>query len=179
MKIGYMVGSLSGQSLNRGLSKVLVEEAPEGVELFEIPVKDLPLYNRDLDTNYPQVALDLKASIEGADGIIIVTPEHNRTFSASLHNALEWSSRPWGNVSFAGKPVATIGVSPSGIGTAVAQRQLRSSLLFFGAQVMGQPEAYINGLQAEITPEGGINDGGREVVSKWINAAVTYIEANK
>ena len=70
-------------------------------------------------------------------------------------------------------------VSPSGIVTAVAQRQLRSSLLFFGAQVMGQPEAYINGLQAEITPEGGINDGGREVVSKWITAAVTYIEANK
>ena len=33
MKIGYMVGSLSEQSLNRGLSKVLVEEAPEGVEL--------------------------------------------------------------------------------------------------------------------------------------------------
>ena len=98
MKIGYMVGSLSEQSLNRGLSKVLVEEAPEGVELFEIPVKDLPLYNRDLDTDYPQVALDLKASIEDADGIIIVTPEHNRTFSASLHNALEWSSRPWGNV---------------------------------------------------------------------------------
>ena len=54
-----------------------------------------------------------------------------------------------------------------------------ASLLFFGAQVMGQPEAYINGLQAEITPEGGINDGGREVVSKWINAAVTCIEANK
>ncbi|PWF27698.1 NADPH-dependent FMN reductase [Ancrocorticia populi] len=179
MKIGYIIGSLSEQSLNRGLSKVLVEEAPEDVEFFEIPIKDLPLYNRDFDANYPQIALDLKAEIEGADGIIFVTPEHNRTFSASLHNALEWASRPYGQLSLAGKPVATIGVSPSGIGTAVAQRQLRSSLLFTGALVMGQPEAYISGIQAEITPDGGINDGGREVVSQWVNAAVKFIEAHK
>ena len=71
MKIGYIIGSLSEQSLNRGLSKVLVEEAPEDVELSEIPIKDLPLYNRDSDANYPQIALDLKAEIEGADGIIL------------------------------------------------------------------------------------------------------------
>lgn len=179
MKIGYMVGSLSSQSLNRGLSKVLVEAAPEGVELFEIPVANLPLYNRDLDADYPQEGLDLKAAIEGADGILLITPEHNRMYSAALHNALSWSSRPWGSMSLAGKPVAAIGTSPSGIGTAAAQQHLRSTLLFFGAKVMGQPEAYIDAVKAGITPEGGINEGGRGVIVSWLQAAVDFIAANK
>lgn len=78
MKIGYIVGSLSAESINRGLSKVLKSLAPEGVELFELPIKDLPVYNRDVDGNFPQAALDLKEGIEGADGIILITPEHNR-----------------------------------------------------------------------------------------------------
>ena len=66
-------------------------------------------------------------------------------------------------------------------GAAAAQEKVLRIAMTAGdiPRTSGQPEAYINGLQAEITPEGGINDGGREVVSKWINAAVTYIEANK
>ena len=84
MKIGYIVGSLSAESINRGLSQVLESLAPEGVELFELPIKDLPVYNRDVDGNFPQAALDLKAGTEGADGIILITPEHNRMYSAAL-----------------------------------------------------------------------------------------------
>ncbi len=179
MKIGYIVGSLSSQSLNRGLSKVLEDVTPEGVEFFEIPIKDLPVYNRDFDADYPQVALDLKASIEGADGIVLITPEHNRMYSGALHNAIEWSSRPWGSMSLAGKPVAAIGTSPSGIGTASAQQHLRSTLLFFGSKVMGQPEAYVDALRAEITPAGGINDAGREVLASWFHAVVAFVAANK
>ena len=179
MKIGYIVGSLSSQSLNRGLSKVLEAVAPAGVELFEIPIKDLPVYNRDFDADYPQVARDLKESIEGADGIILVTPEHNRMYSGALHNAIEWSSRPWGSMSLAGKPVAAIGTSPSGVGTASAQQHLRSTLLFFGSKVMGQPEAYVDALKAEITPEGGISDAGREIVASWLQAVAAFVEANK
>ncbi len=179
MKIGYIVGSLSSQSLNRGLSKVLESVVPDGVEFFEIPIKDLPVYNRDRDADYPQVALELKAAIEGADGIVLITPEHNRMYSAALHNAIEWSSRPWGSMSLGGKPVAAIGTSPSGIGTASAQQHLRSTLLFFGSKVMGQPEAYVDALRAELTPEGGINEAGREVLAGWLQAVVDFVSANK
>ena len=179
MKIGYIVGSLSAESINRGLSQVLESLAPEGVELFELPIKDLPVYNRDVDGNFPQAALDLKAGIEGADGIILITPEHNRMYSAALHNALEWSSRPRGSMSLAGKPVATIGASPSGIGTAAAQQHLIATLAFFGSKVMGQPEAYIDALKAELTPAGEINDGGREVVASWLQAVVGFVAGNK
>ena len=44
-KIGYIVGSLSKESINRRLAKALARLAPEGVELVDIPIGDLPLYN--------------------------------------------------------------------------------------------------------------------------------------
>ncbi|MCF2707117.1 NAD(P)H-dependent oxidoreductase [Arcanobacterium haemolyticum] len=179
MKIVYLVGSLAKDSINRGLSKALVANAPEGVELVEFPIADLPVYNRDFDADFPQVAKDLKAAIEGADGIVLVTPEHNRMYSAALHNALEWSSRPWGSMSLAGKPVATIGASPSGIGTAAAQQHLRSTLVFFGSKVMGQPEGYIDAIKAELTPEGSVNDGAKKVLADWVAAFAAFVDANK
>lgn len=178
MKIVYLVGSLSKQSLNRGLSEAVKAVAPEGVEMVEFPIGDLPLYNRDIDGNFPQIAKDLKAALEGADGVILFTPEHNRMYSAALANAIEWSSRPWGSMSLAGKPVATIGASPSGIGTAVAQMHLRAMLTFFGSKIMGQPEAYIDALKAELTPEGTVNDGAKEVLTGWIGAFAEFVKAN-
>ena len=45
--------------------------------------------------------------------------------------------------------------------------------------VMGQPEAYVDALRAELTPAGEINDGGREVVANWLQAVVGFVSANK
>ena len=45
--VGYFVGSLSTSSINRLLAKALVRLAPAGLELKEISIKELPLYNRD------------------------------------------------------------------------------------------------------------------------------------
>ena len=43
--------SLSAKSVNRVLSRALIRLAPEDLEFTEIPIDDLPLYNRDLDAN--------------------------------------------------------------------------------------------------------------------------------
>ncbi|MCI1674952.1 MAG: NAD(P)H-dependent oxidoreductase [Ancrocorticia sp.] len=179
MKIVYLVGSLSSQSINRGLSKVLVDVAPEGTEMVEFPIGKLPLYNRDYDADYPQIARDFKAELESADGVLLITPEHNRMYSAAMANAIEWSSRPWGHWSLGGKPVAAIGASPSGIGTASAQQHLRSTLLFFGSKVMGQPEGYIDATKAGLTPEGAISDSSKEFLTGWMQAFVKFVEDNK
>ena len=45
--VGYFVGSLSTSSINRLLAKALVRLAPAELDMTEIPLKDLPLYNRD------------------------------------------------------------------------------------------------------------------------------------
>ena len=65
-KIGYIVGSLSKESINRRLAKALARLAPEGVELVDIPIGDLPLYNRDLDGDYPPEAVMLVQYIRTA-----------------------------------------------------------------------------------------------------------------
>jgi len=153
MKIAYIVGSLASQSLNRGLAKALASLAPEGVEFVELPIADLPLYNRDYDGHWPEVATRFKQGILDADGVLLITPEHNRMYSAALANALEWSSRPWGTAALVGKPVAIAGVSPSQLGTALAQSHLRGPLNFFGADLMEQPELYLNATQAGVTAE--------------------------
>ena len=55
-KVGYIVGSLAKASINRKLSKALVRLAPAGLELTEIPIRDLPLYSYDYDADYPAPA---------------------------------------------------------------------------------------------------------------------------
>ena len=50
-KVGYIVGSLSKDSINRILSKALIKLAPPELEMTEIPIGHLPLYNRDLDND--------------------------------------------------------------------------------------------------------------------------------
>jgi chromate reductase len=65
--VGYFVGSLSTASINRLLSKALIRLAPPELQMTEIPYKDLPLYNRDHDADYPLVAREFKNSIAAVD----------------------------------------------------------------------------------------------------------------
>jgi chromate reductase, NAD(P)H dehydrogenase (quinone) len=152
--VGYMIGSLSAVSINRILARALVRLAPPEWSMVEIPIGDLPLYNRDLDSDYPSEARALKDAIADVDAMLFVTPEYNRDIPGALKNAIDWASRPWGQNSFARKPSAVIGASPGKIGTAVAQQNLRSILSFCNSPQMNAPEAYI-----QFTP-GLINDDG-------------------
>jgi chromate reductase len=55
----------------------------------EIPIKDLPVYNRDFDNDYPAVAREFTL-----DALLFVTPEYNRGVPGK--NAIDWASRPFG-----------------------------------------------------------------------------------
>jgi len=158
-KVGYLIGSLATQSINRKLAKALIRLAPKSLEFTEIPFKDLPLYSYDYDDDYPQVGKDFKAAIKASDAILFVTPEYNRSIPGGLKNAIDWASRPWGTNSFTHKPSAVIGTSPGAIGTAVAQQSLRSVLSFCNSPQMNAPEAYI-----QFTP-GMIADDGEVTVA--------------
>jgi hypothetical protein len=72
-RVGVIVGSLSRESINRRLATALQRLAPPELEFFEIGYGDLPLYNRDLDSDYPQEALDFKAAVRSADALLFVT----------------------------------------------------------------------------------------------------------
>ncbi|PKI91193.1 ACP phosphodiesterase [Actinomycetales bacterium SN12] len=157
-RIGYIVGSLASDSINRVLASALVRLAPEGLELTEIPIRDLPLYNRD-DENSPVSAVtEFKRAIERSDGLLIVSPEYNRSIPGALKNAIDWGSRPWGQNSFARKPTGIIGASTGAIGTAVMQASMRSVLSFLDAPQLNAPEAYITFAPEAYGPDGEVKD---------------------
>ena len=153
-KVGYFIGSLSSTSVNRELSKALIRLAPEDLEFSEIPIRDLPLYSPDYDTNYPPEANALKDAIHGSQALLFITPEYNRSIPGALKNAIDWASRPWGQNAFDHIPAAVIGASIGQIGTALAQQSLRAVLSFTNARQMTAPEAYIS-FSPEVFPGGG------------------------
>jgi chromate reductase len=155
-QVGYFVGSLSAASINRLLAKALVRLAPAGLQLTEISIADLPLYNRDHDSDYPPVARKFKDAIAAADAVLFITPEYNRSIPGALKNAIDWASRPYGTNAFARKPSAIIGTSPGKIGTAVAQQHLRSILGFCNSPLMNAIEAYIQFEPGLITDAGEV-----------------------
>lgn len=172
MRIGYIVGSLSSTSINRKVANALAALAPEGVDFVEIPISDLPMYTPDADRNYPQVALDWKAAVEGVDGVVIVTPEYLRSIPGVLKNALDWASRPWGTNSFNGKPVAIAGASKGAIGTAVAQQHLRAILSHLNAPLLGQPEMFLQYHADAWDAEGALIDESTTALFEGFLAAV-------
>ena len=158
MNILAISGSLRKDSFNTALVHALQSLAPAGMKIEVAEIGDLPLYDQDAEAAFPAAARTLKDKIEAADGIIIATPEYNRSIPGVLKNAIDWASRPWGQNSFAKKPVLVAGVSVGKIGTALAQSHLRHVLLYLDAKVLGQPELYLGPSQTVFDKEGTIID---------------------
>ena len=170
IQVGYFVGSISSDSINRRLAQALILLAPERLAFCEIPIGDLPLYRRDYDDDYPPAGRALKEAIAAVDAVLFVTPEYNRSIPGALKNAIDWASRPRGTNSFARKPSAVIGASTGRLGTAFAQQSLRSVLSFCNSPQMNAPEAYIT-----VTP-GLIEDDGRVTVESTEAFLRTFME---
>ena len=142
-KVAVIVGSLRKDSINRELAGALAKLAGPELSLEVVNIDALPIYNQDFDADMPAEARRLKAEIEAADAVLLITPEHNRSFSTALKNAIDWASRPYGKSSWAGKPVAIAGASWGAVGTAVAQQHLRTVLGHLDAAILGQPEVFV------------------------------------
>jgi chromate reductase len=141
-RIAVIVGSTRRESINRQLAKALAKLGEDKLDVTFVEIGDLPLYNQDLEADLPPSVSRMKAQLEAADGILIVTPEHSRSIPAALKNAIDWAARPWGKSSWPGKAAAVIGATPGAIGTSIAQLHLRQILGAQGVLVMGG-EAYI------------------------------------
>ena len=168
--VGLIVGSVSEPSLNRRFADALVRLAPEtGLVISEIPIAELPFYGAQYDKNFPAVGRAFKDAVDSADGLIIVTPEYNRSIPGVLKNALDWASRPSGQSSLTGKPTGVTGASKGAISTALAQSHLKSILAAQGAPLVGAPEVYIRITDDFFTEDGAIaNEGTREFLTAFL-----------
>lgn len=163
--VAVLVGSLSKESINRKLAQALGKIAGERAEFRYVRLDDLPVYNRDIDSHYPDNFVRLKNDVETADAVLFVTPENNRSVPAVLKNAIDIASRPWGSNSFAGKPGAVIGTSTGAMATALAQQHLRNVCVFVDVLMMAQPEAFVRYHEGLIADDGSVTD---ESVAKFL-----------
>src|SRR4051794_17602290 len=89
---------------------------PEGSELTAGSIRDIPLYDGDVEAEagIPAPVRELREAIAAADGLILATPEYNNSIPGVFKNAIDWLSRPPANIQriFGGKPVALTGASP-------------------------------------------------------------------
>jgi chromate reductase len=177
-QIGYVIGSLRKESFNRKLATALVKLGPPDFTFRELRIGDLPLYNQDDDADQAAPVQRLKASIQGADGLLFVTPEYNRSIPGVLKNAIDHASRPYGHSAFPGKPAGVIGVSIGAIGTALAQQHLRNVLAYLDVPTLGQPEAFLQAKDGLFDAEGNIGPDSHAFLQGWMDRYAEFVRAH-
>ncbi|HEX6416788.1 MAG TPA: NADPH-dependent FMN reductase [Candidatus Saccharimonadales bacterium] len=180
MKIAVFVGSLQQNSVNKKLAGTMEKVAGERMEFEYIDV-NLPLFNQDLEENYPVEARRVKDAVETADGILFVMPEYNRSVPGVLKNAIDWASRPWGTNSFKGKPAGVVGGSIGPVGTAVGQSDMRHIAAFLEMEMLGQPELYLANATHDMFDEQGIMKDERwyKNITEYVRVFGDWVESHK
>ena len=156
-RIAVIVGSNRRDSINRKLAHALAKLAAKDFDASIVRIDDLPMFNQDNEGDLPAEVVRFKNEIGSADGVLIVTPEHDRSIPAVLKNAVDWGARPYGKNSWAGKPAFITGTSPGAIGSAIAQQHLRSVMVSLGTILLGG-EAYITFKPNLVDADGNIGD---------------------
>ncbi len=95
LKIQVIAGSTRENRKGFKVAQWVFEETKKlldvEVELLDLQQWDLPMYTEP----HPKKAEQFKAKVNEADGYIIVTPEYNHGYPASLKNALDYPYDEW------------------------------------------------------------------------------------
>lgn len=173
-------GSLRKESFSTKLLKAFGQQAPSDIDFHIADISKLPIYNQDNELPEPDFLLELKAQIKPAHGILLVTPEYNRSIPPALKNALDWVSRPQvtpGTGPWAGKATAVVGVSPYSLGAVSAVFHLRQVLTFLNMPVLQQPEFYLTFASDKFDNEGKLIDQNtKDHINRFWAAYVPFIE---
>ena len=120
-----MCGSLRHGSYNAMLLRAAVEAAPAGTTIITESIRDIPLYDGDVEEQQgiPAAVERLKDRLAEADGLLIATPEYNASIPGVLKNAIDWLSRPAEDIRrvFGGTSVALMGATSGLGGTLLSQ----------------------------------------------------------
>jgi len=158
-------GSLRKGSYNKALLRAAMELLPKGARLEIFDLEGIPVFNQDLEIKMPEKVKEFKAKIRKADAILIATPEYNCSMPGVLKNAIDWASRPYGDNSFEGKPVAIMSASPGMLGGARAQYHLRQTFVFLNMHPINKPEIIVSFAHEKINENGRVTD---ETTRKFI-----------
>ena len=158
IKILGIAGSLRKGSYNKALLRAALDLVPDEAELEIFDLEGMPLFNQDLEDQYPDKVLEFKDKIKKADALLIATPEYNYSIPGVLKNAIDCASRPYGTSPFPGKPVAMMGASIGMLGTGRAQYHLRQCFVFLDMHPINTPEVMVTFVTDKIDQNGQVTD---------------------
>jgi chromate reductase, NAD(P)H dehydrogenase (quinone) len=174
--VAVIVGSNRRESINRKLAQALVKLGVGKFEAKFVRIDDLPMYNQDNEGNLPPEVVRFKDEIAKADGVLIVTPEHNRSMPTVLKNAIDWGARPYGKSVWPGKPGFITGTSPGAISTALVQANLRTVMLGLGMTLLGG-ESYIQFKPDLVDEAGNVTDESTKTfLQGFVDRFATLVE---
>jgi chromate reductase len=179
-----LCGSLRRGSFNLMLLRAAVEAVPPGTSIEPESIREIPLYDGDLETEQglPAAVQRLKERIAAADGLLIVTPEYNNSMPGVLKNAIDWLSRPAADIPrvFRGRPVAVIGATPGPGGTALSQAAWLPVLRTLGMRPWFEGRVLISGAGKVFDSEGRVADAAtRDRIRAFIEGFAAFADAER
>jgi NAD(P)H-dependent FMN reductase len=175
-------GSLRKGSYNTALMRSAAQLMPEGARLQVESIRDIGLYDGDVETEQgiPAPVAALKDAIASADGLLLVTPEYNNSVPGVLKNVIDWLSRPPADIArvFGGRPVALMGATTGMFGTTLAQSAWLPVLRTLGAQLWTGGKMMVPGAQGLFSADGTLTDEKqRERVKAFMEGFVGFVRA--
>lgn len=177
MNIKVIVGSISEQSNNMKLAKNLVDRYKDKFDISILDIKDMPMYNEDIELDPPQIVLDIKREAKESDGIIFVTPEYNHSIPGVLKNTLDWFSRV--ERAIANKPTMVLGATTGILGTVRGQTHLRQVLNSGGVAAINLPgnEIFISQIEDKLDADGKFTDESTlEFIDITIDSFIEWVK---
>jgi len=119
-----------------------------------------------------------KEALESADGIILISPEYNRSIPGALKNAIDWASRPAKKSSWYQRPVAVMGATSGSLGTSAMQLHLKGVLAHMGTRLMGFPEFFMSTANEKLNEDGTVvtDPHTREKITSFVESFVEHIQ---
>jgi chromate reductase, NAD(P)H dehydrogenase (quinone) len=131
IKILALSGSLRFTSSNTIILKTLASMSSNEIRIsLYNGIKDLPLFNPDIETKKIASVDDFRTKLKESDGIIISCPEYAHGVPGAFKNALDWVV---GTGDFMHKPVALLNAS---VMATHAQASLKETITVMGAKVI-------------------------------------------
>jgi NAD(P)H-dependent FMN reductase len=181
VRILALGGSLRQASFNRALLREAAALASSDAEIdlgLVALVGALPLFDQDiLDRDGPPAGVvRLKEALSAADGLLIATPEYNWSIPGFLKNAIDWASRPAGDIPavFGDLPVALIGAGGSA-GTRLAQSAWLPVFRYLRMRPWAERTLYVDRARERFGPDGRLAD---ETTREQLRAVVAGFAAH-
>jgi chromate reductase, NAD(P)H dehydrogenase (quinone) len=175
--IAAIVGSLRKESFTLKIANALAKLAPDTLKLNVITLNDLSFFNQDLEAAPPADWLAFRDKLQKSNGILLVTPEYNRSIPGVLKNAIDVGSRPPGKSSFLGKPIGIVSASPGPLGGVSAAKHLQNILPGISGPILGQPEIYLNGVGDAFDDKGNlVKEALQKVLQQYLTAFEAFVE---